>query len=119
MEECIFCKIVKGEIQSEKVYEDDYVIAIKDIHPQAPVHILIIPKKHIPSIHHITPDDRDLIGHMFYVAKLLAIKLGIAPDENMNGGYRLVLNTGRGADQSIFHIHLHLLGGRKFGWPPG
>ncbi len=119
MNECIFCKIIAGEIPSEKVYEDETVYAFKDINPVAPVHILIIPKKHIMGIQ--TVDDRDsaLIGHMFVAARKIAEKMGIAPDENLNKGYRLVFNVGRDAGQSVFHLHLHLIGGRSMSWPPG
>ena len=117
--DCIFCKIIKGEIPSKKVYEDDKVYAFHDINPVAPFHILIIPKKHIVGIQSLEAEDECLVGHMFYVARKIAQDLGIAPDENLNKGYRLVFNVGKDAGQSVFHLHLHLIGGRKIEWPPG
>ncbi len=117
--DCIFCKIVRGEIPSKKVYEDELVYAFHDINPVAPVHILVIPKKHIKGIHWAQEEDESLIGHLFTVARRVAKELGVAPDENLKGGYRLVFNVGEGAGQTVFHLHLHLLGGRSFTWPPG
>ncbi|NPA32600.1 MAG: histidine triad nucleotide-binding protein [Aquificae bacterium] len=117
--DCIFCKIIRGELPSKKVYEDEQVYAFHDINPVAPVHVLIVPKKHIPSVHHLTPEDEQLVGHMFLVAKQIANELGVAPDENMNKGYRLVFNVGKDAGQTVFHLHLHLIGGRTMSWPPG
>ncbi|ADK13871.1 MULTISPECIES: histidine triad nucleotide-binding protein [Clostridium] len=114
MEECIFCKIIKGEIPSEKIYEDDMVLSFKDIEPAAPVHVLIIPKKHIGSINDLTEDDSKIIAHIYLVAKQIAAKLGI--DEK---GYRIVTNCGEEAGQTVHHVHFHLLGGRSFAWPPG
>ncbi len=114
MENCLFCKIADGQIPGDIVYSDEDVVAFKDINPKAPVHILIIPRRHIPSIADVTPEDGPLLGIMFSVAAKLAHKLGI--DE---GGYRVVSNVGRDAGQSVFHLHFHLLGGRKFAWPPG
>ena len=107
MSDCIFCKIIKGEIPSTNVYKDEFVTAFRDINPVAPTHILIVPNKHIDSVNMLIPDDEPLIGKMFAVAKQLAAKEGIA--EN---GYRLLVNTGEEAGQTVFHIHLHLLGGR-------
>ena len=112
--DCIFCKIVKKEIPSEIVYEDEEMLAFEDINPQAPVHILIIPKKHILMINDIEETDSKLIGDMVLTAKKIAVERGLAEK-----GYRLVFNNGKNAGQEVFHIHLHLLGGRKFGWPPG
>ncbi|OAA83541.1 histidine triad nucleotide-binding protein [Clostridium ljungdahlii] len=114
MEDCIFCKIIKGEIPSEKIYEDDMVLSFKDIEPAAPVHVLIIPKKHIGSINDLTEDDSKIIAHIYLVAKQIAAKLGI--DEK---GYRIVTNCGEEAGQTVHHVHFHLLGGRSFAWPPG
>ena len=114
MEDCIFCKIIKGEIPSEKIYEDDMVLSFKDIEPAAPVHVLIIPKKHIDSINDLTEEDSKIIAHIYLVAKQIAAELGI--DEK---GYRIVTNCGEGAGQTVHHVHFHLLGGRSFAWPPG
>lgn len=112
--DCLFCRIIKGEIKGEVVHEDGICVGIRDINPQAPVHILIIPKKHIPSLNELTEEEKDIIGHLFFVAKELARKEGIS-----ERGYRTVINCNREAGQSIFHLHLHLLGGRLMGWPPG
>ncbi len=117
--DCIFCKIVEGEVPAREVYKDDLVHAFHDINPVAPVHILIVPKKHIFGIQELEPEDEGLVGHMLYVARKIAEEQGLAPDEELNGGYRLVFNVGRDAGQSVFHLHLHLIGGRRMGWPPG
>jgi len=114
MAESIFSKIINREIPSEIVYEDNEVIAINDINPQAPVHILIIPKKEIPTLNDLDENDAHLIGKIFIIAKELANKNGISKE-----GYRLVVNCNKNAGQTVFHIHFHLLGGRVFGWPPG
>ncbi len=111
---CLFCRVVAGEIPSKKVYEDDLAYAFHDINPQAPTHVLIIPKRHIASLGEASEDDKSLIGHLTLVASKLADQLGVA-----TGGYRTVINTGAGAGQSVWHIHIHLLGGRNLGWPPG
>jgi histidine triad (HIT) family protein len=111
--DCLFCKIVNKELPSEIVYEDDDVLAFRDIKPQAPVHILIIPKRHIETLADLTEDDEDIIGHAMFVASRLARDLGI------DKGFRVVVNCGKEAGQSVFHIHMHLLGGRSLGWPPG
>lgn len=108
MEECLFCKIVKGEIPSEKVYEDEEILAFKDINPVAPVHILVIPKKHITSVNEIETEDQMLIGKIFSTIKKIAKEQGIA--EN---GYRVVTNCGEDGRQEVKHIHFHLLGGKK------
>jgi histidine triad (HIT) family protein len=114
MEDCIFCKIIKGEIPCEKVYEDDIVLSFKDISPGAPSHILIIPKKHISSLNEVTDEDSKIIAHVFIVLKEIVKKLGI--DET---GYRIVSNCGEQGGQTVEHIHFHVLGGRTLQWPPG
>lgn len=112
--DCIFCKIAAGQIPAKLAYQDDDVVAFHDLTPQAPTHILIIPRKHIMTINDLTEADAPLIGKLFLAAKQIAAKEGFA--EN---GYRLVMNTNRDAGQSVFHIHLHLLAGRPLSWPPG
>jgi histidine triad (HIT) family protein len=114
MEECIFCRIVAGELPSDKVLETDDVLAFKDIRPQAPVHILLIPKKHIPSAHHVAPEDAELVGKLHLAAQRVAEQLGIA-----DSGYRLVTNVGTHGQQTVHHLHYHLIGGRQLQWPPG
>lgn len=114
MGNCLFCSIVEGEIPSEKVFEDEHVLAFKDIKPEAPVHIIIIPKKHISSTNDLESNDNELIGHIYYVAKKIVIDLGIK-----ESGYRIVTNCGQAAGQSVLHLHFHLLGGRSLSWPPG
>ena len=113
MAECIFCKIVSGEISSKKVYEDDKVLAFGDLNPQAPVHVLIIPKKHIKSLDDVSQEDVELLGHIQVVAGKLA------KENNLPDGYRVVNNCGIDGGQTVAHLHYHLLGGRTFGWPPG
>ncbi len=108
--ECIFCKIVQRELPSRMEYQDERVSAFHDINPIAPVHILIVPNKHIPSVNAITEEDEALLGHMFTVARTLAAQLGLAEQ-----GYRLIVNTGEHAGQVVFHLHMHLLGGRSLG----
>jgi histidine triad (HIT) family protein len=112
-EKTIFQKIIDREIKADIVHEDDRVAAFRDVNPQAPTHILVVPRKHIDRIENMTEDDEGLVGHMVFVATQIAKK------EGLDGGYRLVLNNGSDGGQSVFHIHLHLLGGRSFGWPPG
>jgi histidine triad (HIT) family protein len=114
MTDCIFCRIASGEAPSDRVYEDDQVVAFRDLNPQAPHHILIIPREHIAGTLDLSEAHRTLVGHIHLVAAKLARDLGIADE-----GFRLVLNTNRGAGQSVFHLHYHLLGGRSLGWPPG
>jgi histidine triad (HIT) family protein len=114
MTDCIFCKIVKGEIAGNIVYNDEQVTAFRDINPAAPTHILIVPNKHIDSVNMMIVDDEPLIGHLFTVAKNIAAKEGIA-----DGGYRLIINTNADAGQTVFHIHLHLLGGGRMKNPMG
>ncbi|MBQ9941540.1 MAG: histidine triad nucleotide-binding protein [Christensenellaceae bacterium] len=114
MENCIFCKIIRGEIPCKKVYEDDQVLAFYDIDAQAPVHVLIIPKKHVSSILALEEEDNALIAHIYAVVRKLAAELGVAEE-----GFRLVANTGDNGGQTVHHLHFHLLGGRKLAWPPG
>jgi histidine triad (HIT) family protein len=111
--DCLFCKISRKEIPAKLVYEDDEVFAFEDINPQSPTHILICPRKHFASLSEATPADQSLIGKMQLVAAQLA------SEKKLTGGYRTVFNTGKGAGQTVFHLHLHLLGGRDFRWPPG
>jgi len=112
--DCIFCKIIEKKIPAKLVHEDELAVAFEDINPQAPTHILIVPKKHIQDIHSMKQSDRELIGHLFFVAQKIGVKRGLE-----TGGYRMVINNGRDAGQAVFHIHLHLLSGRAFAWPPG
>ncbi len=107
MEECIFCKIIKGEIPSQKIYEDEQILAFKDINPLAPVHILVIPKKHIETTNDLTKEDEAVIGKIFTVIKKLA------KENNLENGYRVVNNCGEDGGQEVKHLHFHLLGGRK------
>lgn len=112
--DCLFCKIAQKQISSKAAYEDDVLYAFHDIAPQAPTHILIVPKEHIATLNDLTPAHAALVGKMFLAARQLAEQAGIS-----QSGYRCVFNCMRGAGQSVFHIHLHLLGGRPMGWPPG
>ena len=114
MSDCIFCKIANGEIPTNYIYEDDKVVAFNDIEPQAPVHILIIPKEHIASALELDDSNCDVVGHIFKVASQIAREKGFA-----DGGFRLVNNCGKDGGQTVGHIHFHLLGGRNLGWPPG
>ena len=114
MADCLFCKFVNRELDTEILYEDDLVLAFRDINPQAPVHLLLIPKKHIPSLAALGEEDRDVLGHLHLVAKELAAREGVSEE-----GFRLVVNCNEGAGQTVFHLHFHLLGGRKLTWPPG
>lgn len=114
MEDCLFCKIAAGEIPSNKVYEDDMVYAFYDIDPKAPVHILIIPKKHIQSILQVGEADFPYLQRMILVAQRIAAEKGIADE-----GFRLIFNTGKNGGQTVPHLHLHILGGRYMEWPPG
>lgn len=110
----IFGKILRGEIPAKKVYEDDKVLAFDDVAPQAPVHVLIIPKIELVNLNDASDDNEALLGHILHVAKKVAELKGIK-----DSGYRVVMNNGAGANQSVFHMHLHVLGGRGFSWPPG
>lgn len=114
MADCIFCKMVNGTIKPNTVYEDDDVLAFRDINPQAPVHVLIVPKLHIATLNDIKPEHAALVGKLYLAAKRVAEQDGIAAD-----GYRTLINCNADAGQSVFHIHLHLLGGRTMHWPPG
>lgn len=114
MSDCIFCKIIAGEIPSTPLFEDDHLIAFEDINPAAPVHVLVVPRRHIATIDDAVDGDAGLLGDMVLTARR------IAAEKDLSGsGYRLVFNTHAGAGQTVFHIHLHLLGGRPFSWPPG
>lgn len=112
--DCLFCKIAAGDIPAERVYESKRIIGFRDIHPQAPTHVLFIPTEHIPTINEIDEAHHALVGELFGAAKAVAAAEGHADD-----GYRVVMNCNEGAGQSVFHIHLHLLAGRRLGWPPG
>ncbi len=114
MEDCIFCKIIAGEIPGNIIHRDDEVVAFHDVNPVAPVHVLIIPRKHMSSINEAVEEDRQVLGELMLRAKAIAKELNIA-----ESGYRLVINTGKSVGQTVFHIHLHLLGGRPMSWPPG
>ncbi|MGE5620154.1 MAG: histidine triad nucleotide-binding protein [Sphingomonadaceae bacterium] len=111
---CIFCRIVAREIPSDIVYQDDRITAFRDINPQAPVHIVIVPNEHIPSVMELRADQAPVVGHMVHAAGVLAEREGVA-----KSGFRLVINNGPDAGQSVDHLHLHLLGGRPMQWPPG
>ena len=111
--ETIFSKIIRKEIPADIVYEDDLALAFRDVSPQAPVHILVIPKKPIVNLATASEDDRDLLGHLLVVLKQIAVQ------EGLSNGYRVVLNTGEEGGQSVYHMHFHLLGGRSMTWPPG
>ncbi len=115
MEDCLFCKIAAGEIPSTKVYEDDLVYAFRDISPQAPTHVLVIPKKHIKSVTEISPsEDKELLSRIFEVIGIVAKQEGIDKD-----GFRVVSNIGENGQQSVPHLHFHVIGGRSMQWPPG
>lgn len=112
--ECIFCRIIERQIPSKVVYEDDRVVAIEDANPQAPVHLLVLPRKHLPSLKEVGDEDEPLLGH------LLTVAAQVAREKQLEAkGYRVVVNNGSWAGQSVFHLHLHVLGGRVFRWPPG
>ena len=114
MEDCLFCKIIKGEIPSTKLYEDEDILAFADIDPQAPLHFLIVPKRHIGSAAQLTAGDGPLLAHIFSTAASLAAQQGHAAD-----GYRVVTNVGKNGGQSVGHLHFHVLAGRQLSWPPG
>jgi histidine triad (HIT) family protein len=111
---CIFCKIAAGEIKADVVHADDRVVAFRDLNPQAPTHVLVVPRKHVATINDLEEQDAKTAGRLFLVAKQVAKAEGVD-----RSGYRVVMNCGEGAGQSVFHIHLHVLGGRPFRWPPG
>jgi diadenosine tetraphosphate (Ap4A) HIT family hydrolase len=114
VENCIFCKIIRGEIPSKKVFEDEQLLVIEDVNPQAPLHLLFLPKRHVVNCLDMAEQDEALVGYVFRKAGEIARQKGVA-----ESGFRLVQNNGAGAGQSVFHIHFHLLAGRGFAWPPG
>ena len=114
MSDCLFCKMVAGDIKPDVVFEDDAVLAFRDVNPQAPTHVLVVPKQHIATTNDLDATSADVVGKMYLAAKQIAADEGIA-----DPGYRMVMNCNPGAGQSVYHIHLHLLGGRPMGWPPG
>jgi histidine triad (HIT) family protein len=111
---CLFCNIVSRAIPAKILLDNDHVVAFQDIHPVAPTHALVVPKKHVAGVHEATPEDAALLGQVLLAARDVAEKAGLA-----EGGYRLVINQGADAGQSVFHLHCHVLGGRSLGWPPG
>jgi histidine triad (HIT) family protein len=113
MDDCLFCKIAARQMPAKLIYEDETVVAFEDIHPQSPVHVLVVPRKHLPSLKESAPEDEPLLGHLFAVAAQLA------RDRKIENGYRTVINNGSWAGQSVYHLHVHLMGGRVFHWPPG
>lgn len=114
MADCIFCKIIAGEIPAARVYEDDQVLAFRDIEAQAPVHIVMIPKRHIATLNDLTAADAELVGRLYLAARQVAQELGVA-----QSGYRTLINCNKDGGQYVMHVHMHLLGGREMGWPPG
>ena len=110
---CVFCKIIDGSIPSRAIYQDDHCYAFADMRPQAPVHILVVPREHIPSIAHAQKEHKELLGHLHWAAAEIARTKGLSQ------GYRTVINTGEDGGQTVDHIHVHLLGGRPMSWPPG
>jgi histidine triad (HIT) family protein len=113
MTDCLFCRMIRGEVPARKVYEDDHTFAFEDINPQGPTHVLVVPKKHIRGLKEAAPEDAELIGRCHLVAAQ------IARARNIEDGYRTVLNVGPRSGQSVFHLHVHLIGGRTLRWPPG
>jgi len=114
MSDCIFCKIAAGDIPAELVYEDDLVVGFRDLNPQAPTHVLLIPRRHIATINDLQPEDEAIIGRLYSAAAKVAEQEGIAEQ-----GYRTLINCNDDGGQTVFHVHLHLLGGRRLSWPPG
>jgi len=112
--DCLFCKIISGGIPAEFLHQDDHCVAISDINPQAPKHVLIIPREHLESLDEASHKDEAMLGHLLRVAARIANEAGLS-----ESGYRTVVNTGAGAGQSVFHLHVHVLGGRTMNWPPG
>lgn len=112
--DCLFCKILDGDVPADIIFESETAIAFRDINPKAPTHVIIIPRRHIPTINDISEDDQAIVGSLYSAARTIADAEGIADE-----GYRVVMNCNAAAGQSVFHIHLHLLGGRTLGWPPG
>jgi len=113
MTDCLFCRIIKGEIPAKKVYEDEHTLAFEDINPQGPTHVLIVPKKHVPGLKEAQAQDAELVGRLHLAAAEIGRQRGI------EDGYRTVLNVGPKSGQSVFHMHVHLIGGREMRWPPG
>ena len=113
-DDCLFCRIASGELQAKIVHEDEHCVAFEDINPQAPTHVLVIPRRHVSTLNDLDPGDHELVGHLVSVARDVARSRGHADD-----GYRTVFNCNAAGGQTVFHIHLHLLGGRTLGWPPG
>lgn len=113
-DDCLFCKMVSGEIKPDTLYEDDDVLAFSDINPQAPLHFLVVPKQHITTLNDLEPEHAELVGKLYLAAKRVADEKGVA-----RGGYRTVMNCNSDAGQTVWHIHLHVLGGRTLTWPPG
>lgn len=113
MSDCVFCRIARGEIPADRLVADDQVVAFHDLSPQAPTHVLIIPRRHVASLAAADEGDRELLGRLLDTARRLAAELGLSD------GFRVVINSGADAGQTVFHLHVHLLGGRAFGWPPG
>ncbi|MGH9459554.1 MAG: histidine triad nucleotide-binding protein [Thermoanaerobaculia bacterium] len=111
---CLFCRIIAGEIPAKKVHEDADVVAFEDINPQAPTHVLVVPRRHLPKLDELTPADAETVGRVVVAAGTIARAMHIE-----SPGFRLVINNGEAAGQTVFHIHAHVLGGRNFGWPPG
>jgi histidine triad (HIT) family protein len=111
---CLFCRIVAGEVPAQRVLENEHVLAFRDIHPAAPTHALVIPRKHLAGVHDASPEDAAMLGQLVLAARDVAEKLGLT-----QGGYRLVMNQGSDGGQSVFHLHCHVLGGRAMAWPPG
>ena len=114
MQDCLFCKIIAGQIPATILYKDERLVVLKDINPQAPMHVLVVPRRHVATLNDLTRDDDALVGEMIRRGGLIAAENGHA-----EAGYRTVFNCNEGAGQSVFHIHLHVLGGRRFSWPPG
>ena len=112
MESCLFCRIAAGALPSKMAYEDDRVVAFHDVAPQAPVHVLVVPRKHIATLNDVTVEDSELLAHLFHIARKLAEQFGV--DQK---GYRTVFNVNAVAGQTVFHLHLHVIGGRRLGWP--
>lgn len=113
-QDCLFCKVLNGDIPADIVYESDSAIAFRDINPQAPTHVLVIPRKHVATINDLDEEDQEIVGSLYLAAKDIARAEGLSDE-----GYRVVMNCNEGAGQSVFHIHLHVLGGRALSWPPG
>jgi histidine triad (HIT) family protein len=111
--DCIFCKIANGQVPAKKAYEDEQAVAFYDLNPQAPTHLLVIPRRHITSLAHTTEEDTPLLGHLLHLATQLAAQM------QLDKGFRIVFNTGNNGGQTVHHLHLHLLGGRAMHWPPG